>query len=152
MCQAFRYPCPLLNPRSHPELGCWLKGVEFPTSLLLSSHKTASTSLPGNCSLILFQFSHTLKEEALCHFREETFSPSTCFSFLSQEERAEKIELWESSGRQLWFRPPAVIQLQRDRKVKGSMYNRRLFTWLGGGDDQPLIKHRLPDMPLGLAC
>lgn len=130
-----------------PGTGLLAERSRFPTSLLPSSHKTASTSLPGNCSLI-----HTLKEEVLCHFREETFFPSTCFSFLSQGERAEKIELWESSGRQLWFRPPAVIQLQRDRKVKGSMYNRRLFTWLRGGDDQPLIKHRLPDMPLGLAC
>ena len=36
-------------------------------------------------------------------------------------ERAEKIELWESSDRQLWFQLPAVTLLQRDRKVKGSM-------------------------------
>lgn len=32
MCQAFQYPCPLLNTESfssNPELGCWLKGVDF---------------------------------------------------------------------------------------------------------------------------
>lgn len=72
-----------------------------------------------------------------------TFSPSTCFSTLSPGERAEETELWESSGRQLWFQLPVVTQLQRDGKVKGSMLNRRLFTWLRGGDDQPLIKHCL---------
>lgn len=94
-----------------------------------------------NCSLV--PFSNMLNEEALFHFRAKTSSASTCFSSLSHEERAEKIELWESSGRQLWFQLPAVTQLQRDRKVRGSMLNRRLFTWLGGGDDQPLIKHRL---------
>lgn len=84
-----------------------------------------------------------INEEELFHFSKKTSCASACFFSLSQEERAEKIELWESSGRQLWFQLPAVTQLQRDGKVKGSMLNRRLFTWLGGGDDQPLIKHRL---------
>ena len=98
------------------------------------------------------QSSNSFKEEAYFISGKRRSSHQLAFPLLSPGGRAEKIELWESSGRQLWFLLPAVTQLQRDRKVKESMQNRRLFTWLGGGDDQPLIKHRLPDVPLGLAC
>lgn len=133
----------------HEELLC--PSLDLDPVLTRGPHR-AFTGPPFHISAHPLQFSNSFKEEALFISGEETFFPSTCFPSLSPGEEQRRLSSqgvkWQtavvsaSSGHTI----PEGPEGQGKHVEPQAVHVARRRRW------PTLIKHRLPDVPLGLAC